>query len=167
MAPAALPAGGSGGTAGRGANPSTLTVPPDIFDPRIDGADYYWIVVNPGELAAGASGSDTYQLDSAFDFYLIALTYMCDLAGAAVEDSTLIVPLETLLIYDGGSRRQLMNEPIPLNSIASPTAKEPYRLIRPRFFAASSSIKFTFANYSTSTTYSNTYLTLHGYTVLV
>lgn len=162
-----LPAAGAGGAAGGGQPPVPVTVPGDIFDPRIDGADYYWIVINPGAIAAGASASDTYQLDSAFDFYWVATTYMADLAGAAVEDSTLIVPLETVLIYDGGSRRQLMNEPIPLNSIASPTAKEPYRLLRPRLFAASSSIKFTFANYSAATAYSNTYLVLHGYTVLV
>lgn len=139
------------------------TMPADIFDPKVDGSDYYWITVNPGSLASGAEGDVTYQFDATFDFYWVASTYMADLAGAAVTDSALIVPLITLLIYDGGSRRQLMDSALPINEIASPTAKEPYRLIRPRLFRAASTVKFTFKNYSAGTTYSNTYLTLHGY----
>lgn len=152
--------------------PATLpgaagTVPGDIMDPRIDGADYFYVVVNPGSLAAGASGSDTYQVDSAFNFYWIATTYASDIGGAAQLDATIPIPLITLTIYDGGSRRQLMNDAVPLNSIASCRASEPYRLIRPRLFVANSTVKFSFTNYSTSTTYSNTYLVLHGYSILV
>lgn len=139
------------------------TMPQDIFDPRLDGSDFYTVTVNPGSLAAAGTQDETYQFDAEFDFYWIATSYMADLSGAAVTDSALIVPLVTLVIYDGGSKRQLMDSATPINSIASPTAKEPYRLIRPRLFRASSSVKFTFANYSASTTYSNIYLTLHGY----
>lgn len=140
------------------------SMPQDIFDPRIDGSDYYYITVNPGSLASGAEGDVAYQLDAAYDFYWIATTYMADLAGAAVTDSALIIPLVTLVIYDGGSRRQLMDSALPINSLASPTAKEPYRLVRPRLFRAASTIKFTFKNYSAGTTYTNTFFTLHGYT---
>jgi hypothetical protein len=139
------------------------TRPANIFNPKIDGSDYYFVTVNSGSLANGAQSSVTVQMDNQTDFYWFATTYMADLAGAPVTDSTLIVPLVTLLVYDGGSTRQLMDSAVPINSLASPTGKEPYRLIRPRIFVASASVKFTFANYSAGTTYSNIYLSLHGY----
>ena len=151
-------------------SPRSSMLPPNIFDPRTDGSDYYWYVTSfstaNAAFAAAAVAQSNIQIDNGTDFYLIALSYQVDLSGAAVTESGNILPLITVLINDTGTSRNLMNAALPLTTIAG-DGKRPYRLVRPRLFRANSVINFTWTNYSSSTTYSDIYLTMHGYRRLV
>lgn len=154
--------------AGSAASPRTSMLPPNIFDPRTDGSDYYWYVTNiAAALAPAAVTNTSIQIDAGTDFYWIASTYQADLAGAALTESGNIIPLVTVLITDTGSSRNLMNSAVPLPQLAG-DGKRPYRLIRPRLFRANSVINFTWTSYvAAGTTYSNLYFTMHGYRRLV
>jgi hypothetical protein len=146
--------------------PNTLpqTQSEDFFDPNRDGSDIMFYTTNfSAALANGVSTTSQIQIDSGVDFYWFASTYQSDLTGVAQLEGTTIVPLVTVLINDTGSRKNLMNGPIPVAELAGP-GERPYRLVRPRLFRSSSTINFTWANYSAATTYTNIYLTLHGYT---
>jgi hypothetical protein len=157
------------GSAAGAASPRTNMAPPNIFDPRTDGSDYYWYVVNNPTgtaFAAGVTVNGSIQIDNGTDFYWIATSYQADIAGGALTESGNLIPLVTMLINDTGTSRNLMNNAIPLPAIAG-DGKRPYRLVRPRLFRANSVINFTFANYSAGTTYTDLYVTLHGYRRLV
>jgi hypothetical protein len=157
---------------GPAAAPRNNMMAPNIFDPRTDGSDYYWYVANPtnagtSPLAPAATGNASIQIDAGTDFYWIATTIQADLQGGALEESTDIIPLVTVLINDTGTSRNLMNAPVPIGSLAG-DGKRPYRLVRPRLFRANSIINLTFTSYvAAGTTYTNLYLPLHGYRRLV
>jgi hypothetical protein len=151
---------------GPAAAPRNNMMPPNIFDPRTDGSDYYWYAANPGSSAAGVTSNTSIPIDAGTDFYWIATTIQADIAEAALLESTDIIPLVTVLINDTGTSRNLMNTPIPLGSLCG-DGKRPYRLVRPRLFRANSIINLTFTNYSAGTTYGNLYFTMHGYRRLV
>jgi len=153
--------------AGSAASPRSSMLPPNIFDPRTDGSDYYWYVTNIGaSVAAAGVTSTSVQIDAGTDFYWIASSYQIDISGASLTESSNIIPLLTVLINDTGTSRNLMNSAVPLPAIAG-DGKRPYRLVRPRLFRANSVINFTWTNYSNATTYSDVYFTLHGYRRLV
>jgi len=143
-------------------------LPPNIFDPRTDGSDYYWYdTLVQGLASTNTVGASQIQIDAGTDFYWIATTYSCDNAGASQTSGALLVPLVTVLINDTGTSRNLMNQPIPISVLAG-DGREPYRLVRPRLFRANSVINFTYAAYvAAGTTYTNLHLTLHGYRRLV
>jgi hypothetical protein len=151
---------------GAAAAPRNNMLPPNIFDPRTDGSDYYWYGTNVQGLIPAATANSQIQVDAGTDFYWIATTIQSDIAEGPLEESTDIIPLVTVLINDTGTSRNLMNTAIPLGSLCG-DGKRPYRLVRPRLFRANSIIGFTFVNYSAGTTYGNLYLTLHGYRRLV
>lgn len=138
--------------------------PPDIFLPGVTPTDVQFLVANVQGLASTApNGSSQIQVDAGYDFYWLATTYQADLAGAVQTDSSRVIPLVLLLWNDSSASRNLMNNPVPLETIAG-TGLEPYRLIRPRLYPANTVITFTWTSYVASgTTYSNLYLTLHGY----
>ena len=149
------------------ASPRSSMLPPNIFDPRTDGSDYYWYVTNFGaSLAAAAVTQTSIQIDAGTDFYWIGSTYQIDIAGASLTESSNIIPLLTVLINDTGTARNLMNAALPLPAIAG-DGKRPYRLVRPRLVRANSVISFTWTNYSSGTTYTDVYFTMHGYRRLV
>jgi hypothetical protein len=152
---------------GPAAAPRNNMLPPNIFDPRTDGSDYYWYIANiPNAIAPGVTLNASIQIDAGTDFYWIATTQSSDTA-AALTESTNIIPLVTVLINDTGTSRNLMNSAIPIPGLAG-DGKRPYRLVRPRLFRANSIINLTFTSYApTGTTYANIYLTLHGYRRLV
>ena len=154
---------------GSAASPRSSMLPPNIFDPRSDGSDYYWYVTNfVGGLAPGASTNSQIQIDAGTDFYWIATSYFADLAGADQTWDSFELPLITLLINDTGASRNLMNNPVPIPALAG-SGLMPYRLVRPRLFRANSVVNFTYTSYAAAMgdTYSNIYLTLHGYRRLV
>lgn len=146
--------------------PRNNMLPPNIFDPRTDGSDYYWYIANVTALAPGVTAPTSIQIDAGTDFYWIATTQSAD-TSAALTESTNIIPLVTVLINDTGTSRNLMNAPVPVPALAG-DGKRPYRLVRPRLFRANSIINLTFTSYApTGTTYGNIYFTLHGYRRLV
>ena len=165
---------GFGATAAAGAtSPASAPVPgvpqineADIFDPMGNGMDvifYTTLVQGIGNGSPNAVSS--IQIDAGIDFYWVATTYMADVtADDPVEESTIQIPLVTLLINDTGSRKNLQNQATPLPCMAG-SGERPYRLIKPRLFQASSTINFTWTYYGAGAiTYANIYLALHGFT---
>jgi hypothetical protein len=99
---------------------------------------------------AGVIGTTTslvYQIEADSYFYLNAISYQADTALANVTDSTNIVPLVTIVIFDSGSGRQLMANPVPLNCVAGYNGS-PFRLPKPRRFASTAQITVTLVNIS-------------------
>lgn len=150
-------------------------LPPNIFDPKLNGADWYTYVVDGANSPAPAGGganlapagvsNPTLTIDAGTDFYLIALSVQAQAnAAGALTESTNLIPLVTLQLNDSGSTRNLFSSAVPLMAIAG-DGKRPYRLIRPRLFRALSSLAFTFTSLEPGggTTYSHVYLSLHGY----
>lgn len=137
----------------------------DIFDPMQNGMDVvFYTTLVQGLASTSPNGTSSIQIDAGVDFYWIATTYQADITGTAQTESSTVVPLVTLLINDTGSRKNLQNQATPLASMAGP-GERPYRLLKPRLFRASSTINFTWASYvAAGTTYTNIYLTLHGFT---
>jgi hypothetical protein len=134
-----------------------------ILDPTLDGSDYFFYDTSVASIAPGVSAPAQIQIDAGTDFLWLASTFFCDVGGDYPVNSELINPLITCSILDTGATKTLMNQPVPLASIASPTASFPYRLIRPRLFRANSVINFTFTSYDgNAVTYSNLHFTLHG-----
>lgn len=106
----------------------------------------------------------TYQIEADSYFYMNAISYQADTALANVTDSTNIIPLATLVIFDSGSGRQLMANPVPFNCIAGYNGA-PFRLPKPRRFTSTAQITVTIVNYS-AIAY-NISLTFSGFKVYV
>lgn len=111
----------------------------------------------------GATVGLTYQIEADSYFYMNALSYQADLALAAVTHATNVIPLVTAVIFDSGSGRQLMANPVPLNCIMAELGGNPFRLPKPRRFAPTSQIQITLTNYS-ATAY-NVSVCLSGFKV--
>lgn len=112
----------------------------------------------------GNTASMVFQIEADSYFYLNALSYQADTALANVTDATNILPLVTIVIFDSGSGRQLMANPVPLNCIAGYNGS-PFRLPKPRRFASTAQITATLVNYS-AVAY-NISLCLSGFKVYV
>lgn len=112
----------------------------------------------------GNTQSMVFQIEADSYFYLNGISYQADTALAGVTDSTNILPLVTIVIFDSGSGRQLMANPVPLNCIAGYNGS-PFRLPKPRRFASTAQITCTLVNYSTVAY--NISLCLSGFKVYV
>ncbi len=124
--------------------------------------DYFVYPVALGSLAAAAIATVQTQISADSDFYLTAMTYFSELAGAAQTDSTRVIPLLTVQFTDTGSGRQLFNQAAPLHAIAGDGTR-PYRLIHPRLFRRSTTIQTQATNVSAATTYTTTFICLIGF----
>lgn len=155
------------GPGGPASSPNVVTNPnapqDGAFNPRTGNKDFFWFTTRVAGIAPAATTSTSILLDADADFYLVALSQQADIAGAALTESTDIVPLVTVLITDSGSGYALSNNPVPVSALFG-RGREPYRLIRPRVFAAQAQIQFSWTNYSAATTYNITAV-LHGYKV--
>lgn len=125
--------------------------------------DFYSYTQRITGLAAAATTSATYQIEADSYFYMNAISYQADLAAAALTESTNVIPLITIVIFDSGSGRQLMANPVPLNALGGYWGL-PFRLPKPRRFAPTSQITVTFVNYSAATAY-NLSLCFSGFKV--
>lgn len=132
------------------------------FNPRTGNKDFFFYQTQVASIAALALATSLVQIDADADFYCVALSYQASIAGAALTESTNVIPLVTVLITDTGSGRNLSNAPLPLPTIAG-DGKRPYRLIRPRVFGASSTLQLNWTNFSAGTTYAPLSLVFHGY----
>jgi hypothetical protein len=160
-------------TGGAAAGLSPAILPPNIFDPRLNGADWYTYLVDAGNspapiggganLAAGGSSNPTLQIDAGTDFYLIALSYQAQVnAAGGLTESSNPVPLVTMQLTDSGSTRSLFSSAAPLAAVAG-DGKRPARLIRPRLFRALSQLSFAFTSLEPATVYAHLYVVLWGY----
>lgn len=113
---------------------------------------FYTYQVTALALAAAGVATPSFQIESNSDFYLHKMTYIADIALAAVTDSTRVIPLVTILINDSGTGENLMSAAVPLSSIMG-TGSLPFILPYPRKIAATSTIQLTLTNFSAATTY--------------
>lgn len=138
---------------------------PAVFDPKVNGTDYFWYGANVAGLQSTApNATGIVNTDSDSDFYCVALSYQADIAGAVLTESTNIIPLVTLQITDNASGKALMNTPMPIAAIMG-DGKRPYRLVRPRVFMRNATIQFNFVSYVAAGTIYNIRVVLHGYKV--
>jgi len=158
---------------GAGGQPlSAAILPPNIFDPKLSGADWYTYLVDgansPAPTGAGANlapggvSTATVTIDAGTDFYLIGMQgFGMDNADpiAGYDASTIQV---TVQMNDSGSQRNLFSQPVPF-PVMFGSAEAPMRLIRPRLFRALSAIQFTFQNLTTATTFTHLWVALWGY----
>jgi hypothetical protein len=131
---------------------------------------FEYVIQLPTPFNAGASTQVTLNIeaDSAFEWIYTTAQGLVGTTGQSLGSSLGI----TCLISDGASSRNLMNMPLPLDTIAGAGATSatgnsqggslPYVLPVPRRFMAKSSIIFTFFNFTSATNYSNVQLVLHG-----
>jgi hypothetical protein len=134
-----------------------------VFDPKKNATDFFFYTVQVSGLQPTApNGSGILQMDSDSDFYLVAMSYQADIAGAAQLSSTVVVPLVTIQISDTGSGRSMFNTPAPLPSVAG-SGQLPYRLVRPRVFNRNATINIQFASYVAAGTIYDIFFTLHGW----
>lgn len=107
--------------------------------------DLYWYTTGEFDIASTNTGgvNETIQIGDDGDFYCTHLTYQADIAGALLTEATNIIPLITVQLIDTGSGRNLMNDPIPLASMAG-DGKRPMRFGRPRVFTRNSTIQLKF-----------------------
>lgn len=124
--------------------------------------DHYVYVAQVKVLAAGAVLTDIINIETDSSFTLVKMSVMADTAGGAQTENSRIVPLVRLSIKDGGSGRNLQDEPVDISSIAG-NGQLPFVLPVPRIFKPNSSISFSFENYSAATTYDTVSLALVGY----
>lgn len=166
-APAALPQAIASGADPNNAPLASSIANPlgEILDPQLDGSDYFFYATNVASIAPQASANSQIQIDAGTDFLWIGTTYQVDIA-TAVTSSSRVIPGMTVTVLDTGATKNLMNTPVPINTIASNDAGTIYRLIRPRLVRANSTLNFTWFNYTTTggvnQTYTNVYMVFHG-----
>lgn len=137
----------------------------DFLDPESDGSDILFLSVNAQGLSSTApTQQQTFTIPAADDFYWFQSTLQADIAGAVQTQSSRVIPIVNVRIQDVSSQKNLENLTFPVFSRAG-YGERPYRLIAPRRFDANAVIAFNFtAIVAAGTTYTNLFLTLHGYT---
>lgn len=109
------------------------------------------------------TADDVINIEADSDFILQKMTYEADIAAAAFTFTSNPIPLITIQIIDSGSGRQLMQQPIPVNSFMG-DGKLPFYLPNPRKFLRNSTIQIAFANFDAAITY-NIRLAFIGYKI--
>lgn len=111
----------------------------------------------------GVPQTQQLQIDAASDFYWTALSMVSE-AGTnttPLNYGTVIVPIVSILINDGGSNRNLMQNPVPLGTVAG-DGRWPHYLQHPRLFKKNSTIQVTLANLDATNAY-NISLNFEGF----
>lgn len=114
--------------------------------------DFFVYEADFAGLNAAASANNNVNIQADSDFLLQKITYQADIAGGAQTSSTVVIPLCTIQLTDGGSGRSLFALPAPIPNIFG-TGQIPFILPTPKIFAAKSTLTITVANYSNSTAY--------------
>ncbi len=141
-------------------------MPPRHYDPeKIDltRRDFYIYEAEALALVAGANANDIINIEADSDFILQKFAYEADIAAAAYTFTTNPIPLITIQLIDSGSGRQLMQNPIPVNSFMG-DGQLPFILPNPRKFLRNSTIQVAFNNFDAAVTY-NIRLAFIGYKI--
>lgn len=121
--------------------------------PNVQGnKDFYAYAFTESSIASGATQSKTVTIEADANFIAHKLTIFASIAGAAVTESSEVLPLVVLQITDNGSGRNLFNQPVAIPTIVG-SGQRPFILPIPRLFRSNSSINFTYTNFSAGTTY--------------
>ena len=127
-------------------------MPTNINPAPYNAYDFFVYELDFADLTAGDSATGQFTIQQEADFILTKITVVSDIAGAAVTDSTRVIPLVTLMINDTGSGRNLMNTAVPIPNLFG-SGGLPFILPRQRIFVASSVVSVTVSNYSAATDY--------------
>ena len=125
--------------------------------------DFYIYEAESLALAAGTSSNDVINIEADSDFILKKMTYEADILAAAYTFTTNPIPLISIQLIDTGSGRQLMQNPIPVNSFMG-DGKLPFYLDNPRRFERNSTIQIAFTNFDAAQAY-NIRLAFIGYKI--
>ena len=125
--------------------------------------DFYVYEAESLAIVAGGTSNDVINIEADSDFILQKMTYEADIAAAAYTFTTNPIPLVTIQITDTGSGRQLMQNPIRINSFMG-DGKLPFYLPNPRKFLRNSTIQIAFVNFDAAVTY-NLRLAFIGYKI--
>jgi hypothetical protein len=133
-----------------------------FLSPGADQIDITFYATNIS-LTAGQSLPSQINIDAGTDFYWFASSYQADLGGVAFDpvSNQPLVPLITVIITDTGSQRNLMNQAVPVTTIAG-DGKLPYRLLLPRLFKANSIVQFNWSSYEDTNADSLRFV-MHGF----
>lgn len=112
-------------------------------------------------IAVAASQTQSLQISADSDFEVLQMAYHMTVAQAAFTDSTRPVPNMSIMLLDTGSGRNLMNNPVPLASIAG-TGVNPYFLPVTKTFARNAQIQATLTNFDAAVATAYVYITLVG-----
>ncbi len=105
-----------------------------------------------GPMAAAAGDTDTFQVKADYDFYWFkSEAFVYDANGLGV--ATTQWPLIEVMLQDGGSTEQLMNQAVAVNSVFG-TGAIPYILPQPHRIPAGSSFNATATNKHATIAYS-------------
>jgi hypothetical protein len=137
--------------------PSAKNQPDNVY------RDFFTYTARVSDLAVSSTQAVNVTIDSDASFTLVKLCFFANLDGEDTQtDSTAVVPLVRVSIQDTGSGRNLQSAPVPIFSYAG-RGQLPFILPVPKIFAANTTIRFTFDNYSSTVQYGNVELALQGY----
>lgn len=130
-----------------------------------------WTYTNNAQVAGAAnfvaagvtSAPVNTPIDASAMFLWTATSYNANSLNAAQTAATRVYPNCTVLIIDTGSGRQLMDNPVPVPSLAG-DGQFPFILPEPRWIAANSTIQCVYTNFDVAAGF-NIRLAFHGYKV--
>ena len=132
---------------------------------RVDGdrraIPFWYQTPNVAALAFGANTQVALPFDQDSWFIWQKITVFCDIAGAALTDSTRILPLVTVQLIDSGNAGGFMSGPVPIPALMG-DGRLPLILPAPFLISPNRTLTFNFTNYSAATNYANLRVQLHG-----
>ena len=114
--------------------------------PKVIAEDFFTYTTRFEDLASGATGNNFIQVEADSDFLIQKLAAAPFFDDARITVFSQEIPLVTILIVDTGSGRQIMNAPIPLDSLFG-TGRLPFILPTPKLFVKNSRINVTLFNF--------------------
>jgi hypothetical protein len=136
---------------GRGINPVSTTPVQEENNVQFI-QDYFTYNILFNGLAPNDTQNGTIQIQADSDFKWVKGAFFASIAGAGQTNDDRVIPLVDILITDGGSGRQLMNQPISVVDVFG-TGQLPFILPIERIFKARSNITIQVSNFSAAETY--------------
>lgn len=128
---------------------------------RADYLDYYAYNFEIDGLAPGGQDSDSQQIEASSNFIWVKTSGFADVAGAAQNYDTRIVPLVTIQVTDVGSGRSLFSGPTAWSNVVG-WGEIPYMLPIKRKWQANTAIRVDVVSFDVAVTY-NLRLSFSGY----
>lgn len=116
--------------------------------------DWYTYELDFPALVHGTSAQNSFTVQTDSNFVWLQGMYWCENAASitGLTNSSLVVPLATIVLQDTSSGRQLMSAPVEISSIFG-TGERPYILPISRFFRANTQLMATVSNYDSAINY--------------
>lgn len=128
---------------------------------RVQRVPYVYQLPVFSNLAVGANGTQSVNVDASSDFLWTESSYEFDLAGAAFLYNTRPIPNMDVFIIDTGSSRNLMNADVPVTSLFG-KPETPFMRNLPYLFAAGGTISVKATNRDAAVVTGNLRLSLIG-----